>query len=276
MSQEVENKKKDYTLFAQEEEVICQASDMVGKLEEVAGGVRGLAEAYDRQYREQQKLLRLSDRIQLELHKANQRLADQAEELKALNAALTLEIEQRKKLEDELRLLATTDSLTGLLTRRRFLELGHRELLRKARNGSPLSILLMDLDHFKRVNDRFGHAAGDQVLAAMAKVGRAGLREVDLLGRLGGEEFGAVLPDAGLETARQVAERLREALAGWKYQQEAHEVTVTVSIGITEVTPDDKTLDTAFSRADKALYRAKATGRNRGVAWEDLTPSEQS
>jgi predicted signal transduction protein with EAL and GGDEF domain len=117
-----DDKKKDYTLFAQEEEVMCHAQDMLDKLEQVAVGVRFLSDAYGKQYREQQKMLRMSDRIQLELHRANQRLAAQAEELKTLNVTLTAEIEQRKQLERRLRDMATTDSLTGLLTRRRFFE----------------------------------------------------------------------------------------------------------------------------------------------------------
>ncbi|MFH1138329.1 MAG: GGDEF domain-containing protein [Pseudomonadota bacterium] len=272
MDQSPDDHKKDYTLFAQEEEVITQARDMVAKLEQVAGGVRSLADAYGRQFHEQRKMLRMSDRIQLELHRANQRLAEQAEELKTLNAALKAEIEQRKTLEEKLRDLATTDSLTGLFTRRRFFELGLTELHRKARNDLPLSLMLLDLDHFKRINDRHGHAVGDEVLVGMARVGRDNLRDVDVFGRLGGEEFGVILPGADLNMARRIAERFREALARWNIPKDGDVVSVTVSIGLTEIGSQETALENPLSRADKALYYAKRLGRNRAAAWEELPP----
>ena len=269
MTQSNNGDKKDYTLFAREEEVIGHARQMKNMLDEVASGVNDLADAYAQQYLEQQRMLRLSDRIQLELHRANQKLAEQARELKDLNLALTTEISRRETLEQELRTLATTDSLTGLLTRRHFLELGMRELRRKLRNDSELSVLVIDLDHFKQINDSYGHAAGDKVLSAIGELCRSQLREVDLVGRLGGEEFGVLLPDAGLELAGQIAERLRQTQASFTCSHGGKPISVTMSIGVSGVGPEEKALENAFSRADKALYLAKEKGRNQCVVWEE-------
>ena len=268
MKQPVNTKKKDYTLFAKEEGVMDHAKRMQDMLEDVASGVRNLADAYGRQFSEQQRMLRLSDRIQLELHKANHKLAEQADELKQLNQALTAEINQRKKLEQELITLASTDSLTGLLTRRQFFELGQRELSRKARSGASLSVLLTDLDHFKRINDLYGHAAGDKVLSAVGELFRTQLRDIDLVGRLGGEEFGVLLPEAELHVAKNIAERLCGALADSSCLHNGQKILATMSIGISEVDSDETGLENAFSRADKALYLAKEQGRNQCVVWE--------
>ncbi|MCB2186890.1 MAG: GGDEF domain-containing protein [Deltaproteobacteria bacterium] len=246
---------------------------MVSKLEDVSVGVRDLAEAYRKQLREQQRMVRLSDRMQLDLHNANQRLAEQAEELLALNQKLTREIDQRKKLETELRSLAVTDSLTGLFTRRHLLDLGGRELQRSARTGSPLSLLLMDLDHFKKINDQHGHAAGDEALRAFATVCGQSLRATDIMGRIGGEEFAIFLPDTDSEGARQVAERLRVNLAEREVGFGEASFVVTASIGIAACLVGERGLDQAFSNADKALYQAKAQGRNCTVVWVDQNQS---
>ena len=267
--------KNSYTLFAKEEEVIGHARQMQEMLREVASGVNSLADAYAKQFHEQQRMLRLSDRIQLELHRANQKLAEQAEELKGLNLALSAEISQRKKLEQELVTLATTDSLTGMLTRRHFFELGTRELKRQSRTGSSLSVILIDLDHFKLINDCHGHAAGDKVLSAIGELCRTQLREVDLVGRLGGEEFGVLLPDAGFEAAQQIAERLRQATAEFSFSYQQAQITVTMSLGISEVDHKETVLQNALTRADKALYLAKEQGRNQCVVWERLLAGEQ-
>lgn len=259
--------KSNYSLFADEERVIDQAGEMVAKLEEVAEGVRVLADAYRKQYREQQRMVRLSDRIQLELHSANQRLEEQAQELKSLNKALTKEIEQRQVLEDELRLLATTDPLTGLLTRRQFFELGKRESARKARNGCQLCLVLIDLDHFKKINDKFGHAAGDEALKAFGQLCREKLRETDVTARIGGEEFAVLLPDTGLSKAVEIAERLRQAVGQCELTCQGHCFRMTASMGVTVFSDQGDTLDQAFSRADKALYQAKAAGRDQTLTW---------
>ncbi|NEX23771.1 GGDEF domain-containing protein, partial [Thiorhodococcus mannitoliphagus] len=183
---------EEYSLYAHEESVIRRAEDMLGKLEEVSGGVRDLAKAYRGGYRETARLVRISDRMQLDLHDANRTLTSQAEDLRRLNAALREEIERREQLEQELRRIASIDELTGTHTRRSLLELGEHELRRRARHGHSLAVLMMDLDHFKRINDSFGHAAGDQLLRDFGFLLRSSLRKGDIAGRFGGEEFLAI------------------------------------------------------------------------------------
>lgn len=165
------------------------------------------------------------------------------------------------RLRAELEHLATRDSLTNALTRRYMDEACARELERSRRTGQPLAFLMMDLDHFKAVNDTHGHQVGDRVLVEfVAKVQRQ-LRKTDLLGRFGGEEFALVLPGTALEPALTVAERIRKACI-----PRDGEVGCTVSIGVTLSLPENDTLDKMLARADSALYQAKHSGRNRVVA----------
>ncbi|MBK1653633.1 GGDEF domain-containing protein [Allochromatium vinosum] len=251
-----------YSLYAHEESVIRQAESMLGKLDDVANGVRVLAQAYREGYRETVRLVRISDRMQEELHAANRTLLDQAADLQQLNEVLHKEIERREALEHELRRIASLDELTGTHTRRHVLELGEHEQRRRARHGHDLALLMVDLDHFKRVNDGFGHAAGDQVLRDFGFLLRSCLRKGDIAGRFGGEEFLAILPETDLATARSIAERLcdrvRENRTLWK----DHVLAVTVSIGLVTV-HGDESLDKAIARADQALYLAKRAGRDR-------------
>lgn len=267
MKEDPTDKPTSYSLFAEEEELISQAEGMVGRLEEVAAWVRNLTLSYRRMYREQQRVLKFSDRMQLELQEANQRLNEQAEHLKKLNETLSVEIEQRKLLEDDLRQLATTDSLTGLFSRRHFFELGLREIKRRSRREAPLSLVMMDLDHFKKINDRYGHAAGDQALRIFSGLCRNVLREADIPARIGGEEFAILLPDTDLDQAFKAAERLREQTAAETIRHDGLEFQLTVSLGVTLVFETERRLDAALSRADKAMYQAKAQGRNRTVIW---------
>lgn len=172
------------------------------------------------------------------------------------------DISERKAMEIELQRLATTDELTGAATRRHFLDLAGQELRRARRFSHPLSVLVFDIDHFKGVNDRFGHSAGDTVLRAVSDGVRRILRDVDTFGRIGGEEFAVVLPETAREPAGLAAERLRRAIGGT-----AHGVKdlgpVTVSIGVAELVETDGGLEDLMDRADHALYRAKRLGRNR-------------
>ena len=269
MSQEGRPPKGSYSIFRREEEVIAQAEEMVAKLNQVAEGVRDLTQAYRQQYHEQQKLVRISDRVQLDLHKAKQRLEEQAEQLRSLNKTLADEIEQRKCLEAHLRVQATTDSLTGLFSRLHFFELSQREVRRQARRQGPLSLLLIDLDNFKGINDRFGHSAGDRALEFFADTCRDNLRETDIVGRVGGEEFAVLLPDTDLRGALELGERLRRNLSQSPLRLDSAEIHLSASIGAVAVEPGDDGLQQAYSRADQALYQAKAQGRNRVVAWED-------
>ncbi|MFH1914773.1 MAG: PAS domain S-box protein [Pseudomonadota bacterium] len=176
------------------------------------------------------------------------------------------DITERKATEARLRELATTDSLTGLSNRRRFMELAEREFARGKRYQGALTMLMMDIDHFKRVNDTHGHDVGDEVLRELAHISRAALREPDVLGRLGGEEFGVLLPETDSVAALEVAERLRRAIENTPIATAAGEMRITVSIGAATSNTDAESVATLLKRADVALYAAKEAGRNRVVA----------
>ena len=158
---------------------------------------------------------------------------------------------------------AVTDELTGLANRRRFMEVVELELKRAERFQSPLGLLLVDLDDFKLVNDRFGHGTGDEVLRALSDVFRESLRDVDLAARLGGEEFAVLLPETDYSGAAGVAERLRASLASLELQApDGEPFGVTASFGV-GVYPEAQSVDELLRTADAALYRAKAEGKNR-------------
>lgn len=184
-----------------------------------------------------------------------------------LEAELTLsrqELQYRAQVEAELRRWATTDALTGMANRRHFLEACEHEMQRAMRYGRPLTVAIFDVDLFKRINDSLGHAAGDDVLRAIAQVTAETLRETDLVGRLGGEEFGLLLPETELSGGTDLAERLREAVASHPVAVAGGQtVRVTVSIGVATLADDDVSVDGLFARADAALYRAKDAGRDR-------------
>jgi diguanylate cyclase (GGDEF)-like protein len=158
--------------------------------------------------------------------------------------------------------LATTDVLTGALNRRRFLELAEQELARAARYHHPLCLAMLDLDHFKSINDRFGHAAGDEALRAVTDVVRSGLRTVDLLGRYGGEELMVALPETGRDAAIVALERIRTEVSLLRLR--SVDATVCVSGGLVEML-DGESLEAGLRRADAALYEAKRAGRNRVI-----------
>ncbi|WP_170834551.1 GGDEF domain-containing protein [Magnetospirillum fulvum] len=177
------------------------------------------------------------------------------------------DITERKEIERRLRELATTDDLTGALSRRAFFAAVEQEAERSSRYGSKMSLMMIDLDHFKQVNDRFGHAAGDRALKLAAQAMVEGLRDIDALGRMGGEEFAVLLPQTSLSGAIEVAERLRKSVAAIAIPVDPHPMTVqlTVSIGVAERLDDESDFDRVLSRADAALYRAKDEGRDRVV-----------
>jgi diguanylate cyclase (GGDEF)-like protein len=173
----------------------------------------------------------------------------------------------RERAEQELRHLAMHDALTDVLSRRAFLDLAEREVARAQRTGGALAVLMMDLDHFKAVNDKHGHQAGDLVLAEFGRRVRDCLRAPDVFGRYGGEEFCALLPGTGHEEALAVAERIRSAVAARPLGGIAD--TVTVSIGLASASARAACgLDYLIGRADAALYAAKGLGRNRVVGVE--------
>lgn len=190
-----------------------------------------------------------------------------------LGRALMLhDISERVKLLEKTREMAERDDLTGLCNRRHFLELTTRELQRTQRYGLSLSFLLLDVDHFKKVNDTMGHQAGDRLLRELADLFRTNLRSSDIAGRVGGEEFAVVLPETDLDSAVEVAGRLREAVESlcFRFDNLGDPMPVTVSIGLVEFNHRDggrpDNLRTLYERADRALYEAKASGRNMVVA----------
>jgi diguanylate cyclase (GGDEF)-like protein/PAS domain S-box-containing protein len=163
--------------------------------------------------------------------------------------------------------LAVTDSLTGLFNRRHFFELAGREFERSRRYGSSLSLIMWDIDHFKNVNDQFGHLVGDAALQAVAARCRQQLREADLLGRYGGEEFVALLPETNLFSAAQAAERLRSSISNNPILVGDKEVVLSISLGVAEADASCLDLETLISRVDLALYKAKQLGRNCSASY---------
>jgi len=167
-------------------------------------------------------------------------------------------------LNEKLKIQATTDMLTGLFNRRYFFEQAHREISRSNRQKSPLSLLIIDIDRFKSINDKFGHPVGDIMLTKIAKNCSTLMREEDVLARIGGEEFGILLPNTSLDDAHKMAERIRHFQSEQKVTGKWDgSIKATISIGASVTTQDDFGFDQLYQRADKALYEAKDTGRNR-------------
>jgi diguanylate cyclase (GGDEF)-like protein/PAS domain S-box-containing protein len=173
------------------------------------------------------------------------------------------DVSQRKDLEKELLRQASTDSLTGVNNRRYFLAQAEQELRRSRRFARTMSVMMIDVDHFKKINDEHGHAAGDAVLQGVVKRALESLRQSDTLGRLGGEEFAVLLPETAIADAVDVAERLRQHLAERPLIAERAAIPCTASIGVAQLCAKDGTIEVLLQRADEALYLAKKNGRNR-------------
>ncbi|HJW26494.1 MAG TPA: diguanylate cyclase [Rhodocyclaceae bacterium] len=174
------------------------------------------------------------------------------------------DISERKAIEEELRRLATLDGLTGALNRRAFTEQAEKQVVLARRHRRPWSLLLLDADKFKKINDTYGHPVGDEVLRMLVGTLGGQLRSTDLLGRLGGEEFGIALPETDLAGAHGLANRTLEAVRLCRVAVGAGQIAFTVSIGIASLDLDgDDSLEAALRRADEALYRAKGGGRDR-------------
>jgi len=175
------------------------------------------------------------------------------------------DVSERKNMIDELKRLAQTDVLTNINNRRHLLQLGSIELQRAQRYGHPLTVLMLDIDHFKSINDRYGHNAGDESLKSFACACLMALRYTDILGRLGGEEFAVILPETPVESAVDVAERIRATIELLRVQSAKQSIQMTVSIGMTGLLDSDRSIDDLLKRSDQALYDAKSSGRNRFV-----------
>jgi diguanylate cyclase (GGDEF)-like protein len=173
------------------------------------------------------------------------------------------------------RTAASTDHLTGLLSRRAFMENALSLCAQQARRGEPVAMLMFDLDHFKSINDRFGHAVGDEVLRAFGQVVRASTRADDIIARFGGEEFIAIVP-GGMESASKIAERVRSGFEASGATVASHAIGATVSIGATISYEPVTAIDSLIGRADAALYRAKHAGRNRLYVAEGETANERA
>ncbi len=194
----------------------------------------------------------------------------EAEIYRLKNLSLRKEISNQRQVVAEMEILATTDALTGLLNRRHLMTLGTYSFEVARQEGQPISVLMMDIDDFKRVNDMFGHITGDKVLRDISASIQTGLRKWDLLGRYGGEEFVAILPKTNVTTAQKVADRIVRKVAAHVTHAGAHTIQVTVSIGIAQAKITDKNLDKLLERADQALYTAKRSGKNRSVKSNDI------
>jgi len=189
---------------------------------------------------------------------------------------------ENARLFEETRRLAIIDSLTDLFNRRHFMELARREFERSNRYQTPLSIIMLDLDHFKKINDTFGHLFGDQVLKTVAEICRNNLRSIDIIGRYGGEEFVILLPETPLTRpagnhidtdqlnplpAQIVAERLRKTFASEALDISGNTIKLTISLGVAEFATSDISIENVINHADQALLQAKNTGRNRVITW---------
>lgn len=173
------------------------------------------------------------------------------------------DISQRKKLEEELFHQANTDSLTGISNRRHFMVQAEQETRRAKRFSRRLSIIMMDLDHFKNINDTHGHAVGDTVLETVVRASLESLRESDIMGRLGGEEFAVLLPETELDHAKEVAERLLGDIAKKAAPSPKGPIHCTASLGVAQMKKSESNIDDLLVRADEALFKAKEKGRNR-------------
>jgi diguanylate cyclase len=189
-------------------------------------------------------------------------LAEQLQTLGEKIKSMEVEAESNRTTLEKHRQKALHDPLTELPNREAYNERAAAEVQRWQRYGRPLTIAIFDIDHFKNINDTYGHQAGDRVIKVIGRSIIKRLREVDFFCRYGGEEFVALMPETDSKTALEVLEKIRAAIADAAFNYKDKTMTITVSIGVTEFKTNDQ-LETAFDRADQALYNAKASGRNR-------------
>lgn len=187
-------------------------------------------------------------------------------ELLAGQGAIALE---NSRLFGEVQQLAITDPLTQLFNRRRFFDLADQEFGRSQRYGRPLSVIMLDIDHFKRVNDTYGHYVGDQVLQQLAAICSKNIRAIDILARYGGEEFVIMTPETTADEAVATCERLRHAVSMESFTTTRGPIPVSISLGVVDLSQPCKTLEELLDRSDQALYHSKETGRNRTSVWTE-------
>ena len=178
---------------------------------------------------------------------------------------------ENARLFEEARRLATIDTLTEIYNRSHFFLRAQAEFNRARRLGEPMAAMMIDIDHFKRVNDTYGHLVGDQVLRVIAGLCNKRMRKYDLLGRYGGEEFVVILPHTTIAQALTTAERIRENISQTEIKTTESTINVRVSIGVAALTKKMETLESLLDQADRALYQAKDTGRNRVARIMDNT-----
>lgn len=191
---------------------------------------------------------------------------EHAESFSILAEQLSLEL-KKINLYERVQSLAITDGLTGIYVRRHFLERYAEDFARSKRHGLKLSVLMIDLDHFKQCNDTYGHLVGDIVLKEIAKIMKDFVRQVDLIGRYGGEEFVLALPDTDRNSAIAVAERIRQEVERHKFRAYDETIAMTISAGVATYPDNGDDVQVLIDKADQALYRAKEEGRNRVVSW---------
>lgn len=198
------------------------------------------------------------------------RVAARTAELRSTVTKLQREIEARKRAEEALQKLAITDPLTSVYNRRYFFDITRREIARARRHNLDLSLAMIDLDHFKEINDRYGHITGDQVLKSMAEAFSNNVRQSDVVGRYGGDEFIILMPECNQDEAHKTAERLRKKVIAQVRKIRRFQPPPTASIGLLTISPQaGLSAEEAIQRADQALYQAKAAGRNRVMAWRE-------
>lgn len=189
-------------------------------------------------------------------------LRDASGEIKYF-ASIERDLTRYKKMERQLANMALFDSLTGALSRAAYLQHAEKEFKRAKRYHRPLSTIMIDIDHFKKINDQYGHAAGDHVLSIFVEAIEEEIRNTDAIGRIGGEEFALLMPDTPLKAAAHLAERIRQRINKYPYIAGKMLIEVTASLGVAVMEDGDANYKAMLQRADEALYTAKHNGRNR-------------